>query len=47
MLVYDVDDLNTLRLAGSDWRPHLNPDGYTTNLHLYADPDPKLLEEIN
>jgi len=46
VLVYDVDDLDALRLEGSDWSAHTNPDQHTITLHLYADPDPEKIKII-
>lgn len=42
VLVYDFDDPNKVTLQPLRWKPKLNPDGRTSNLHLFAQPDKPL-----
>jgi hypothetical protein len=39
VLVYDFDNPRTVTLEPLCWKPKLNPDGTTSNLHLFAQPD--------
>jgi hypothetical protein len=39
VLVYDAEVKEDLKLAPLDWKPEVNPDGRTINLHLYAQPE--------
>jgi hypothetical protein len=39
VLVYDFDDPDQLTLHPLCWKPRLNEDGKTANLHLFAQPD--------
>jgi hypothetical protein len=44
VLVYDFDDPRKVTLEPLSWRPKLNKDGGTSNLHLFAQPNEPLTD---
>jgi hypothetical protein len=44
VLVYDFDDPYAVTLSPLAWKPKFNADGWTANLHLFAQPDTPLMD---